>query len=243
MKREIHRWWSPRLQKDMDVVVYGHWGFSLLLFPTAAADFLEYERFQLIDAMRPLIEEGKVKIFSINSINNESWLHSSMMPHHKALRHMTFNYYVTDEVLPFIRDNCKGNVDIVTAGASFGALHAANIFFRRPDLFKGTIAMSGVYDLKAYTKGYYDENVYFNSPEDYIKNLSDHALLEAMRLNKKIIIATGQGAYEDPQSSIRFSQLLWSKGIPNDLEVWGHDITHDWPTWRKMLPYFVKTRF
>jgi len=139
MKREIHGWWSPRLEKNMEVVVYGQWGIPLLMFPTAGADFLEYERFQLIDSISWYIETGKFKVFSINSINNESWLNNSMQPHHKALRHMTYNYYVIDEVVPFIHANCNGLQPIYLTGASLGALHAANIFFRRPDLFAGTI--------------------------------------------------------------------------------------------------------
>ena len=239
MKREIHGWWSPRLEKNMEIVVYGHWGKPLLMFPTAGADFLEYERFQLIDAIAPYIEAGKIKVFSINSINNESWLNNSMAPHHKALRHMTYNYYVTDEVVPFIHNNCGGLQPIMLTGASLGALHAANIFFRSPHLFAGTIPMSGFYDLKSYTKGYYDENVYFNSPVDYLSNLGDENLLNQMRHGKRIIIATGQGEYEVPQGSINLSNILRSKGIPHELEIWGHDMPHDWPTWRKMLPYFV----
>jgi esterase/lipase superfamily enzyme len=162
-----------------------------------------------------------------------------MMPHHKALRHMTYTYSVTDEVVPFIHSNCGGLQPIMLTGASLGALHAANIFFRSPNLFAGTIPMSGYYDLKSYTKGYYDENVYFNSPVDYLSNLSDENLLNQMRHGKRIIIATGQGEYEAPQGSINLSNILRSKGIPHELEIWGHDMPHDWPTWRKMLPYFI----
>ena len=80
MHREIHRWRSPRLDKDMEVAVYGHYGFALLMFPTAAADYLEYERFQVIESIAPFIDAGKVKVFSINSINSESWLNDAMYP-------------------------------------------------------------------------------------------------------------------------------------------------------------------
>ncbi len=242
MQRDIQSWWSPRLNKEMEIVTYGHFGFAVLLFPTAAADYLEYERFQLIDTLRPLIEGGKIKVFSINSINMESWLNNHMQPRHKAIRHQQYNSYVAEEVVPFITNSCQGPVPIITAGASLGALHSLNTLFRRPDLFAGTIAMSGVYDLKVYTKGYYDEDVYFNSPADYVPNLSDEYTLNQLR-QKKIIIASGRGDYESPESSEYFSSILHAKGIPHELDIWGHDMRHDWPTWRKMLPYFLGARF
>lgn len=243
MHREIHKWYSPNLHKDMEIAVYGHWGFALLMFPTAAADFLEYERFHLINAIAPQIDAGKCKAFSINSINNESWLNDHMHPTDKAIRHQQFNQYVVEEVVPFLHTHCKGLVTIVTTGASLGALHAANQLFRRPDIFAGTIAMSGIYDLKAYTKGYYDDNVYFNSPADYIPNLSDEHILNQLRQKKHIYIASGQGNYENPDASRDLSSILQAKGIPHQLDLWGHDMPHDWPTWRKMLPYFLESKF
>ncbi len=239
MHREIHSWYSPNLYKNMEIAVYGHYGFALLMFPTAGADFLEYERFQMIDAIAPFINEGKCKVFSINSINNESWLNKQMYPPHKSIRHGQYNQYVVEEVVNFIFNHCHGQVPIITTGASLGAYHAANMFFRRPDLFRGTIAMSGVYDLKRYTDGYYDQHVYFNSPVDYLPNLTDENLLNRIRNNLGIVIASGQGEYEDPGASIHWSNILNSKGIKHWLDLWGHDMRHDWPTWREMLPYFL----
>ena len=128
MSREIHRWFSPNLNKDMDLVVYGNYGFALLMFPTAGADFLEYERFKLIDSIGWFLGEGKLKAFSINSINNESWLNNNMHPADKAIRHQQYNKYVVEEVVPFIHNHCKGLVPIIITGASLGALHAINNF-------------------------------------------------------------------------------------------------------------------
>src|SRR5215510_9257268 len=136
MHREIHGWHSPALNKHMEIAVYGHYGFALLMFPTAAADYLEYERFYVIDALAPLIDAGKMKAFSINSINNESWLNDNIPPPYKAIRHQQFNHYIIDEVVPFIQNHCSRDTMIITTGASFGALHAANQVFRRPDLFE-----------------------------------------------------------------------------------------------------------
>lgn len=243
MKREIHQWYSPRLNKNMEVAVYGHFGFALLMLPTAAADYLEYERFHLISALEPAIEAGKVKIFSINSINSEAWLNNRMHPRHKAIRHQQFNSYVEEEVVPFIRMHTSHDTPIITTGASLGALHAANLYFRRPDLLAGTIAMSGVYDLTTYTKGYYDEDVYFNSPIHYLPNLQDDFYLPRLRSARHIHILTGSGDYEDPEGSRNLSNILNSRGIPHELDIWGWDMRHDWPTWRAMLPYYIETRF
>ena len=226
----------------MPLSVYGHYGFALLMIPTAAADYLEYKRFSLIDTLSPLIDAGKIKVFSINSINMESWMNKQMEGAHKAIRQNEFNSYIFDEVVPFIKNETSKDTPIITCGASFGALHAMNLFLKRPDLFSGVISMSGVYDLTEYTDGYFDEQVYFNSPIHYIPNQEDHQTLEKMR-NGKIIIASGSGNHEDPDANRRFSEVLYSKSIQHDLEIWGIDIHHDWPTWKKMLPYFIETKF
>lgn len=131
MQRHITSWYSHRLDKEMPIAVYGYYGFALLLVPTAAADYLEYERFQLIETLRPFIEEGKVKVFSINSINNESWMHNGMEPRHKILRHQQFNSYVYEEVIPFIKGHTSFETPVITCGASFGALHSMNLFLKR----------------------------------------------------------------------------------------------------------------
>jgi len=243
MKRIITKWWSQNLNKDVEIVAYGDYGFALLMFPTAAADYLEYERFQLIDSIAPFIDSGKCKVYSINSINSESWLNNLMDPRHKSIRHGQFNEYVVNDVIPFIYNNCNGKVPVITTGASFGALHAANLLFKRPDLFDGTIAMSGTYDLKDYSRRYYDENVYFNSPVDYLPNLGDENILNQLRTNKAIHIVSGQGSYEDPDASRKLSEILHSKGITHNLDLWGLDMSHDWSTWRKMLPYFLESKF
>ncbi|KIC92723.1 esterase family protein [Flavihumibacter solisilvae] len=243
MNRQLTSWFSPSLQKEMPLAVYGHYGFALLLIPTAAADYLEYERFQLLDSIRPYIESGKVKVFSIDSINNESWMNNSMDPRHKSVRHQQWNQYVYSDVIPFIKTQTSEDTAIITSGASFGALHSANLFFKRPDLINGCIAMSGVYDLTEYTKGYFDEDVYYNSPCHYLPNLTDHGILEQIRKSSHIHILSGSGDYEDPDAARRLSGILYNKGIWYELDIWGKDMTHDWPTWRAMLPHYLASRF
>lgn len=227
----------------MPIAVYGDYGFALLMVPTAAADYLEYERFQLLDYLSPYINAGKVKVFSINSINNESWLNNQMLPEHKGIRHNDFNKYVFEEVIPFIKNNTSWQTPVITTGASFGALHSMNLFLKRPDLINGVIAMSGVYDLFEYTKGFWDDQVYFNSPIRYMPNLTDDWLLSRIRQSNHIHILSGQGDHEDPEAARRFAGVLYDKGINYELDIWGHDMRHDWPTWRAMLPYYIESRF
>ena len=238
MHREITGWHSAALQKDMPIACYGHYGPALLLIPTAAADYLEYERFQLLDQISGHIEAGKVKVYSVDSINNESWLNKGMRPEHRAIRHNQWNNYIFNEVVPFIRNHSSGDTPIIPSGASFGALHSMNLFLKRPDLFQGVVAMSGVYNLQEYTDGFFSDEVYFNSPAHYIPNLTDHPTLERIRAGK-ILIATGSGSYEDPNASRDFSTLLHNKAIPHHLSIWGQEWTHDWPTWRAMLPWVM----
>jgi esterase/lipase superfamily enzyme len=243
MYRMIEGWHSPSLGKWMEIVTYGNFGFPLLMFPTAAADYLEYERFQVIDAIREYIESGKVKVFSINSINRESWLNRELHPKYKALRQVEYNNYIAGEVVPFIWTSCQGRYGIITAGASLGAFHCANQLFRRPDLFAGCIAMSGSYDIREYFAGdYYDNNIYFNNPVDYVPNLDGNDLV-ALRYKEHIHILTGQGDYENPDASRRLSGILSAKNIPHELSLWGYDMPHDWPTWRQMMRYYLADRF
>jgi esterase/lipase superfamily enzyme len=240
LERHIDGWHSPALGQQMPIVSYGHWGHPLLLFPTAAADFLENERFELIGAIAPAIAAGRVRVFSINSINRQSWMDDSLPVPEQARRQALYMRYLEDEVVPWIRGVCQSaDLRVATCGASFGGFHAANTLFRRPDLFDGTIAMSGFYDLAPdYFQGYSDDNCYFNNPAWYLPNLEGPPLHQ-LRTSCQIQILTGQGAYEAPHASRRLSELLHQKGIPHVLDLWGHDIPHDWPSWRKMLPYAI----
>ena len=244
MERRVTSWYSNNLQMDMPLVAYGHAGYPLLMFPTAAADYLEYERFLLLDAIKPFIESGKIRAYSINSVNRYSLLNDKASPQWKAELLSRYDRYVTDEVLPLIRhDAGDGNARPITTGASLGAFLAANSYFRHSDLFRGTIAMSGSYDIRSYLSGYFDENVYFNNPMMYLANLNDDFHLPRLRQADAIVILSGQGSFEAPERSRQLAKLLKKKGIPHTLDVWGKDVNHDWPWWRKMLPYHLGKMF
>jgi esterase/lipase superfamily enzyme len=238
ISRHVDGWWSPSLELDMPIVSYGNWGRPVLLFPTAAADFLENERFFLVKSVEPLLKSGRIRLFSIDSCNRWAWMDSSLPVAEKARRQALYSRYIEEEVVPHIR-RMVGDMRIGVTGASFGAFHAANALFRRPDLFDTLIGMSGFYDLAHdYLHGYSDDNCYYNNPAWYVPGLSGR-YLDDLRQRSRIVIVTGQGAFEAPSESKRLSEILSRKGISHVLDLWGHDVNHDWPWWRKMLPDYV----
>jgi esterase/lipase superfamily enzyme len=240
LPRHITSWHSPALGMEMPVASYGDRGRPVLLFPTAAGDFLEAERMWLVKSVEPLIFAGRVRLFVVDSINRMAWMDSGLPVAEQARRQALYSRYVEDEAVPYVRDAIGNHwARIVATGASFGAFYAANAFFRHPDYFDGLIAMSGFYDLgHSYLHGYNDDNVYFNNPASYLPNLGGEAL-ETLRHRTNIVIATGQGEWEAPHRSRDLSELLDRKQIPHALDLWGHDVSHDWPWWRRMLPYYL----
>src|ERR687884_2357092 len=206
MERRITSWYSHNLGMEMPIVAYGHAGYPVLMFPTAAADYLEYERFHLIDSISHLIEEGRVRAYSINSVNRYSLLNEQASPQWKAELLTRYDKYITDEVLPLIRnDTGDAGARPITTGASLGATLSANAYFRHPDILRGTIPMSGSYDVRQWFDGYHDDNIYFNNPVSYLPNLDDDYFLPRLRRADAVIILTGQGAYEAPERSRELS--------------------------------------
>jgi esterase/lipase superfamily enzyme len=239
MRRDTTSWFSHNLGMDMPMVAYGDRGFPLLMFPTAAADYLEYERFLLVDVIKPFIEAGLLRAYSVNSVNKYSLLNKEASPQWKAELLTRYDRYVMEEVLPLIRNECGEGAKPLTTGASLGAFLAANCYFKHSDNFRGTIAMSGSYNIYNYLENYFDDNVYFNNPMMYLKNLNDDFHLHNLQKADSIVIVSGQGAFEAPERSRELSGVLHSKGIPHLLEMWGHDVKHDWEWWRKMLPFYL----
>ena len=240
LPRELFGWDSPALGMQMPIARYGSWGHPLLLLPTASGDFLEAERMFLIKSIEPLIFAGKVTVFTVDSINRNAWMNDTLPVWVQAKNQALYSAYLENEVVPHIRrvvQNDQARIGIT--GASFGAFYAANAFFRRPDYFDTLIAMSGFYDLQpGYTHGYWDENLYYNNPMSFVPNIQDLRMRDLIQ-HSQIHILSGRGAWEKPEYSERFSAKLAECGIHHNLDLWGHDVSHDWPWWRQMLPLYL----
>jgi len=241
MNIEYHQWWSPNLGQNMEMKVYGHYGKPVLVFPAQGGRFFEYEDFKMIDAIAGFIDAGKVKVFTVDSIDNQSWANWNAHPADRARRHEDYDRYIVHEVAPFIHEHCAQTPQrYLASGCSMGAYHAANFFFRHPDVFDGVIALSGLFHLQSFIGDYVDEIVYFNSPLQYLPGLNDPWFIDKYR-QSNIIVGVGQGAWEDAMlaDAYELKRILDNKGIPHWIDVWGYDVNHDWPWWRQMMPYFL----
>jgi len=242
MKTEYHNWHSSSLGHEMALKVYGYYGKPVIVFPAQAGRFFDFENFGMVRAVESQIESGRIKLFCLDSVDAQTWANWDAHPADRARRHQDYDRYFTDEVTPFVQQHCGSSQQkFIATGASMGAYHAANFFFRHPDIFNTIIALSGVYSLKMFVGEYMDENVYFNSPINYLPNLNDPWYLDQYR-QSNIIICCGQGAWEDEMiaDSHALKQILESKDIPHWVDFWGYDVNHDWPWWRKMLPFFLE---
>jgi esterase/lipase superfamily enzyme len=241
MNIEYHKWWSPNLNQDMELKAYGHYGKPILVFPAQGGRFYEFEDFGMIDACLRHIESGRVKFFTVDSVDNQSWANWGAHPADRASRHEDYDAYIIKEVAPFIRSHCQAeDVKLLTTGVSMGGYHALNFFFRHPDIFDSLIAISGLYRLNHFIGDYMDEKVYLNTPLEYLKNLEDSWYLD-LYSKSAIVVCVGQGAWEDEMLSdtLELQSILQSKNIPAFIDIWGFDVNHDWPWWRKMIPYFI----
>ena len=243
MHKEYHRRHSPRLGREMGIVVYGHWGPPLLAFPTSGGDEWEHEKQGMIGALADLIDAGRVKIFTVNSLNSESFYNKDAHPFHRSYVQSQFDGYIREELVPFVRAHCHSpDIAISTMGASFGAYHAANTLFKHPDVVKRCFALSGIYDLKQFMDGTYDDNFYFNNPVDYLSTLSDASILGQLA-SCDIHIATGSGPWEHSAFSYHLSRILANRGIPHHLDDWGPEGGHDWPYWHHQMQEYINKLF
>ena len=243
MHQEHHRWHSTRVGKDMGLRVHGHYGAPLLVFPTSGGDEWEYERQGMVEALGPHIDAGRVKLFCVDSVNRESWLNEQAHPGHRSYLQAMYDAYVAQEVVPFVESHCRTRGIAITAtGASFGAYHAANTLLKHPDVFRRCVALSGVYDLRRFMDGHYDENFYFNNPVDYVANLTDGVYLQHLQ-QCDIRLATGHGPWEDSGPTWRLAEVLRARGIPHSVDDWGPDGGHDWPYWKRQMNEYVSRLF
>ena len=241
MNREHHKWYSQRLQRDMELLIFGHCGRAVLFFPTRMARFYDYENWRIIEALTDKIERGELQIFCVDSIDAESFYNQTVYPSVRIARHIQFEEYILNEVIPLMRQKNGGNYFEV-AGCSMGAFHAINLALKYPWIFNKVICMSGRYDLteqiqdfKDLFDGFHNDNIYFNSPMQYVPNMHDHRNLELIR-KMEIILAIGE---TDPflSNNQRFSQVLWAKGIPNHLYLW-ENYAHRPRYWRQMVSLY-----
>lgn len=219
----------------MELLIFGHAGARMLVFPTSKGRFYEWEDRGMIEALGEHLDRGWLQLYCIDSIDADSWYARWKHPADRAHRHIQYENYILSEVLPLSRQ-LNDNQFFMTAGASFGAYHAVNLAFRHPHLVGRVIGLSGVYDISPWTDGYHDDNIYFNNPVAYLPNEHDWGRLEALR-RMDIIIVSGA---EDPlrNSSEDLSTILWDKDIGNALRIWD-GWAHDWPWWRQMVSHYV----
>jgi esterase/lipase superfamily enzyme len=239
MQVEHHRWHSPRLGYEMGVAVFGHWGPPLLAFPTSHGDEWELQRNGMLEAIADFVDGGRVKVFCVGSNNHDSFLNSGAHPSQRSWRQRMFDEYIRDEVVPFIHGHCQSpGLAIATTGASLGGYHAANTLFRYPHLVKRCYALSGIYDLRQFMHGAYDDNFYFHNPVDYLANLTDPWYFEQYA-TCEIRLVTGTGPFEESRYTYAMSGVLARKGIPHHVDDWGPRGGHDWPYWRDQLREYL----
>ncbi|MBF0409057.1 MAG: esterase family protein [Candidatus Riflebacteria bacterium] len=240
MHVEYHEWNSVRLNAKSQMKVYGYWGIPVLVFPCAGGSFYEFEDFKMNDAISDLINSGKVKIFTVGSHDSKSWLNSSISISERAQAHEVYVDYLVSEVVPFIYSHMKSCMGITLFGCSLGAMHAVSLALRFPEIFTSAIGLSGIFRITRLTGGYIDEILMRSSPIDYVRSLEPSDLLRKVR-ELNIAICCGQGAWEHEclEDTIALREAFEQKAVPAWVDIWGRDVSHDWPWWRKQMPYFL----
>ena len=227
-----------------DLIAYGSWGRPVLVFPSEAGRAWDFENNGLLDCVRGLVDGGRCKIYCIDSYDEGSWSDNSVPIEERARRHSAYESWVLDEVVPWIVGDCGGSSEMISVGVSLGAFHAVNFAFKRADLFPLAIGLSGNYDPTTWNAwGERGDATYFNNPMDYVANMSgDH--LHWLRERLSVLLVVGEGSWEvQPTQSLpstrSFAAVLAEKGIRHELDVWGHDSPHDWPSWCRQLAHHL----
>lgn len=243
MSKIASRWYSERLGADVRVARWGAVGRPLLLFPTAAGDAEEVERFHLVDAVAELLAAERLKVYSVDSLAAEAWVAPGAELQRAAEVQNRYDAFLVNEVVPAIRADCQDPaVEVLTAGASLGAYNALAAVCRHPDLFSTAICMSGTYDLTKFLQvppgPSPTPDFLVTSPLHFLPRLPEGAHLDRLR-TRFVLLAHGQGRWEEPSQSWRVADALGARGVPNRVDAWGGEWDHDWPTWRAMLPQYL----
>ena len=237
--KERARWYSERVEQDVTVVRWGHVGTPILIFPTAGGDAEEIERFQMISALAEYLEEGRIKVYSCDSVAGREMLSEQRSPGHRMWLMNQFQEFIRRELVPWIRLDCRtDDIGVITAGASIGAFNALAAVCRYPDVFTAAICMSGTYDLQRFLKTRPNLDFLYASPTHWLPGFTDEEHLAQLR-RRFVLLASGEGRAEDIGESWRTAEVLGSKEIPNRVDSWGPEWHHDWPTWRNMLHQYV----
>lgn len=242
MSGEVLRggWYSERLGMHVKVVRWGTWGQPVLLFPTAGGDAEESERFLMIQALAPLIEAGRIKVYSCDSVSGRFWTDGRSSGAFRAKAQSVFDAFVHQELVPAIHTDCGGPAPpVIAAGASIGAFNALSTLCRNPALFSAAVCMSGTYDLSRWMNGEHTFDYHVSSPLHFVPSLPEDS--EQLRLlrTRFVVLATGEGRWEAPAESWAVARVLGARGVPNRVDAWGVDFDHDWTTWRAMLPRYL----
>jgi esterase/lipase superfamily enzyme len=236
--KTVERWHSDRLEQEFTVARWGHYGAPVLVFPTAGGDAEEIERHKLVEACGELLEAGRIKIYSCDSVAGRAMAASTGSPEYRMWLLNQFHQAVRHEVVPAIHADTGGSDQrIVAAGASIGAFNAVALLCRFPDVFDAAIGMSGTYRIQRFLDGAWSDDLFYSSPLDFLPGLGgDH--LELLR-QRRVILPSGEGEHEDIGESWAMAEVLGSKGVPNRVDSWGPETIHDWPTWWRMLPQYL----
>ena len=235
MHREYHRWHSPSLSREMELLWYGTWGRPVLAFPTSLGSCSQNEDNGLIGALADKIDAGEIQVCAVDAIDSECWYNDGAHPGWKAFRYSQYDQYLVNEVVPLIARKAQRS-DVVTFGASFGAYHAVNFAGRHPELVSRVISFSGIYGIHRFLYGYWDDNCYFNCPDAYFPNMP----LDVVDRMRHIgwVVATGENDHL-VQENRWFAEMLRGKGLNVYSEFWPGVFGHDWPYWREHLRRFV----
>jgi esterase/lipase superfamily enzyme len=238
MHKEQSSWYSSRLAQEVRLVRWGHFGTPVLVFPTAGGDAEEIERFHLIRVLEPLIDAGRIKVYSTDSVAGQAWISGRHSAEYCSRLQNLFDEFIYEEVTPAIRTDCSSeDIEIIAAGASIGAFNSVATVCRHPDAYKLAIAMSGTFDLSKYINGRMNLDFHFSSPLHYLPQLEGEQL-ERLR-TRLILLPCGEGDWEDIGESWRIAHVLGTRGVPNRVDPWGPEWHHDWNTWREMLPRYL----
>lgn len=234
--------YSPALNREMEYNLYGAGGKLCVAFPSQDGRFYDYENFGMVQTLLPWLDSGRLTLLCPDSIDSETWSMELGNPRVRIELQERWFQYIVSELLPRGRElgECQGTA--IATGCSMGGFHAANFFFRHPDIFDTVVSLSGLYHAGFFFRDYMDDLVYANSPLDFLPNMpEDHPYLPLYRASR-IILCVGQGAWEDDllASTRRMDALLCEKRIPAWVDYWGFDVSHDWYWWRKQLAYFMQ---